>query len=116
MRTNWKKWGTHPVLLLCVFVIMVVSLVGFSMQPRTLTVIVDGRQQTIRTAAQSTAGIMRDAHIVLNEYDKVDLNTEKLADGSVLTVRSDHHSGRRGDESNDVGRQDRCAGDHRSGL
>lgn len=87
MRTNWKKWGTHPVLLFCVFVIMIVSMVGFSMQPRTLTVMVDGRQQTVRTSAQSTAGIMYDAHVVLNEYDKVDLNTEKLVDGSVLTVR-----------------------------
>lgn len=86
MKTIQNMKG-HSKLLLCGLLIVAILIVcGFAWSPKKITLIADGKQQVINTNSIRAKSVVKEAGIKLNEYDVVKTNTNRLTDGSIITV------------------------------
>lgn len=87
MITKIKYCLSRPMTIFALLLAMLILTAGFAMQPRTVTVIADGKCHTVVTSARTVEGVMEDAQVTLGRADRVDLSTPSLVNGSVLRVK-----------------------------
>ncbi len=86
MTTKMKSYLSRPFLLLPALIICAALLFGFTMQPRTLTVVADGKYHTIVTNSRSARSVVADAGITLGQHDRLETSRDDLSEGTVIRV------------------------------
>lgn len=76
----------HTPLLLLLLAVVFMTFSGFAWNEKTVTVMVDGQTQIVKTHLNSAEGILHDAGISLAPKDVVILSTPTLQNGTQLTV------------------------------
>lgn len=86
MNIQWKQYLSRPVVLMIVFLMMVVCMVGFTMRPRTMIVIADGKSYQVSTSAREAAQIVAQAQVRLGAADRLEVSQKELGEGTVIRV------------------------------
>lgn len=87
MNIQWKRYFSRPVIWILVIMAMAVWMVGFTVRPRTMTIIADGKYHQVSTAARSVQGILSQAHVFLGPKDRVELSHSNMKDGTIIKVK-----------------------------
>lgn len=66
--------------------LIIVSLTGFIDKGKSVTIQSDGNTQTVYTHAVNEKALMREHNIELGPYDEIEMSTDKLTDGSSVTL------------------------------
>lgn len=86
MKTIQNMKGHSKVLLCGLLIVLVLAICGFAWSPKQVTLMADGKQQVIKTHDVLASSVVKEAGIVLGKHDVIKMSTNRLTDGSVITV------------------------------